>query len=61
MLDHDCNEMPLWLFALHTLFPLWNCNVAPMAFARYVSTRPESLAARERLNKETTLLGVTKR
>jgi len=35
-LNKDCNEMPLWLFALHTLFPLWNCNKLPLwRFALY--------------------------
>ena len=38
------DEMPLWL--LYTIFPLWNCKVTLMAFVRYVSIRPESLAAR---------------
>ena len=32
-----------------TIFPLWNCKFALMAFVRYVSIRPESLAAGEDL------------
>ena len=34
------------------LFPLWNCKVALMTFVRYVSIRPQSLAARGELPRK---------